>query len=130
MFSPGIEKKLLQITVALGCLVPISAGFSGAFLGVKMLDGSGVDLDSHFRYLSGLLLGIGLVFVSLIRNIEKHGVQFRILTFIVVIGGLSRLSGLFLAATPSHAMLGGLVMEVIVTPMLYLWQQRVAKLFR
>ena len=130
MFSIKTEKRLLQIAIAFGCLVPISAGFCGAFFGVKMLNGGGVDLDSHFRYLSGLLLGIGLIFLSLIPGIEKHSIQARILTFIVVIGGVARLSGLFLAGTPNHAMLAALVMELVITPALYLWQQRIAKLFR
>jgi hypothetical protein len=40
--------------------------------------------------------------------------------------GLARLLGLMLTGVPSLAMLGGLFMELVVTPALCLWQTRVA----
>jgi len=45
---------------------------------------------------------------------------------IVFIGGLARLLGLMLTGVPSLTMLGGLAMELVVTPLLCLWQTRVA----
>ena len=89
---PAIEKRLLQTAVAMFALVPIGAGLAGAGLGPELADGiaSNVSLDSHFRYLSGLLLGIGLAFWSTIRSIERNAARFRLLTLIVFIGGLAR----------------------------------------
>jgi hypothetical protein len=85
-----------------------------------------VSLDSHFRYLSGLLLGIGLAFWSLIPGIAEQGRAFRLLTFLVVVGGLGRLIALAVVGAPSAPMLFGLGMELVVTPSLCLWQARVA----
>lgn len=115
------------MAVALACLVPISAGLSGMLSGAALLGGGTVDLDSHVRYLSGLLLGIGICFASGIRGIESRTSLFRLLTFIVVIGGIGRLLGLYRTGIPSAAMQAALVMELIVTPLLCAWQYRIAR---
>ncbi|MDQ2804824.1 MAG: DUF4345 domain-containing protein [Pseudomonadota bacterium] len=129
---PAQRTRLLQFAVAIGGLVPVGAGLAGVLLGPRMADdmaaglGGAMSLDSHFRYLSGLLLGIGLAFWSLIPDIAARGPAFRLLTALVVTGGLGRLLGLMLAGTPSPPMLFGLAMELVVTPLLCLWQSRVA----
>ena len=126
------EKRLLQIAVALGSLVPISAGTAGIALGPAMVDAGGVPLgaDSHFRYLSGLLLGIGIAFATTIPAIERRSARFRLLAAIVVIGGLGRLVSLLMRGPPDKPMLAALIMELGVTPALALWQARVAAVYR
>ncbi|MGA3398611.1 MAG: DUF4345 domain-containing protein [Acetobacteraceae bacterium] len=123
-------KRTLQIAVALGSLVPIGAGAAGALLGPRMLGAAAVasgDLDSHFRYLSGLLLAIGLGYASTIPRIETHEAQFRLLTCIVVVGGLGRLVSVLSIGFTSPTMAVALVMELLVAPGLALWQHRVAR---
>jgi hypothetical protein len=121
------ERKYLQRAVALGGLVPVGAGLFGVIFGLAMTGDTGsVSADSHFRYLSGLLLGLGLCFWATIPWIEERTTLFRFLTVIVFIGGLARLVGLFITGVPSIGMLGGLAMELVVTPLLCLWQTRVA----
>ena len=123
---------LLRIAIALGGVVPVSAGLAGMLLGPPMAGDSlsglagALSLDSHFRYLSGLLLGVGLAFWSLIPRIATQGQAFRLLTAIVVTGGLGRLLGLVEHGEPSAPMLFGLGMELLVTPALCLWQMRLA----
>ena len=122
-----MEKRLLQVAVALACLVPIVGGAAGIASGAGMLHhGGDVTLDSHFRYLSGLLLGIGLSFLSLIPNIEKRGSAAAMLSAIVVVGGLSRLYGVLADGWPEPSMVFALGMELVVVPLLYVWQRRVA----
>jgi hypothetical protein len=124
-----LEKRALQVAVALGCLVPIGGGARGIWLGPQMAGAAGpADLDSHFRYLSGLLLGIGLAYLTAIPRIEQYSLRFRILTAIVVVGGLGRLASLVAMGTPSLIMTAALAMELIVTPALALWQHRIARL--
>ena len=130
MISRLTEKKILQIVVTLACLVPLSAGLAGALKGVALLDHGNINLDSHFRYLSGLLLGIGLGFLSTIPDIERHGARIRLMTLIVVIGGIARLLGVLLTGLPNLIMLAALAMELIVTPSLCLWQHRLARRFK
>ena len=122
------EKRLLQVALALGCLVPLSGGLLGIVFGAGTLDhGGDVTLDSHARYLSGLLLGVGLGFVSTIPSIEKQGARASLLSLIVVIGGLARLLGVLIDGWPAPTMVFALGMELGVVPLLWCWQRRVAQ---
>jgi hypothetical protein len=125
-------KRALQVAVAVCCLVPIAAGGAGIVLGPALVVGADPgpgagDLDSHFRYLSGLLLAIGLGYATGIPGIERKRVRFLLLGGIVFLGGLGRLWSLLSVGTPSTVMIGALVMELGVTPLLTLWQLRVAR---
>lgn len=128
------ERRLLQVAVALACTVPLAAGAMGVLQGPAMLRdisaGTNPDLESHFRYLSGLLLGVGLAFAASIPSIERRSELFVVLSAAVVIGGLARLFGLFGAAVPTVAHQLALVMELVVVPLLLAWQWRIARLFR
>lgn len=121
------ERRLFQIAVLAGSVVPITAGAAGAFHGPEMiraLTAGSADLDSHFRYLSGLLLGIGVAFVFCVVHIERRSAMFRTLGFIVVIGGLARLLGAAIHGMPSGAHRLAMVMELLVVPVLLIWLQR------
>jgi hypothetical protein len=48
------------------------------------------------------------------------------LTAIVFVGGLARLGGVIAVGEPSAPMLFGLAMELVVTPLVCLWQSRIA----
>jgi len=122
------HKILLQLVVALACLIPLSAGLVGALGDAQYLGISDINRDSHVRYLSGLLLGIGIGFASTIRRIEHHTARFRLLTGIVMVGGVCRLAGFFLTGMPGVVMLAALAMELVVTPALCFWQARIVKL--
>lgn len=121
------ERKLLQQSVAVIATIPAAVGLYGVLFG-QALTGDAVSLsaESHFRFLSGPLLGIGLCFWSTVPRIEAKTNRFRILTLLVVIGGLGRLTGLALTGLPSFFMIGGLILELVATPVLCLWQTRVA----
>ena len=126
------ERRFLQKVVAVAGLVPVSAGLFGVLFGPTLTGDAGLSVtgDSHYRYLSGLLLGIGLLFWSCLPAIEQKAGRFQCLTLVVVVGGLGRLAGLGLTGIPSLPMLGALVMELAVTPALCLWQARVARQHR
>ncbi len=126
------ERRLLQKVVGVAGGVPVAAGLFGVLFGPTLTGEANISVsgDSHYRYLSGLLLGIGLLFWSSIPGIEAKTGRFQCLTLIVVAGGLARLAGLALTGIPSLAMLGALVMELLVTPVLCLWQARVARQHR
>ncbi|WP_164078780.1 DUF4345 family protein, partial [Stenotrophomonas maltophilia] len=66
------ERRLLQRVVAVAGLVPVLAGLYGVLFGANGLSAGVADVsaDSHFRYLSGLLTGIGLLFWSCVPGIE------------------------------------------------------------
>ncbi len=129
--TPASEKRALQAAIAVACLVPLTMGAASILLGPAIL--SGVDnppprdLDSHFRYLSGIFLVLGLAFASCIPAIERKGALFRLLGAMVVAGGLARLLSAVQYGAPSEGHLFGFVMELGVVPALMLWQARLAR---
>ena len=109
---------ILRAAILFACLVPILAGGAGALSGAGFLGGGGAALDSHTRYLSGLLLGIGLAFAWASFDLPRRGRIFDVLAPLVVLGGLARLGGLLHAAPPLPHVLA-LGMELGVTPLLW-----------
>ncbi|MDB5677977.1 DUF4345 domain-containing protein [Sphingomonas bacterium] len=128
-----IEKRLLQIVVAVACLVPLSVGGQSILHGPGFLGHAPViptDLDSHFRYISGIFFALGLGFVSCVPAIEDKGPRFRLLGAMVVCGGLARVVSLLAVGPPSKGHIFGFAMELGVVPLLMLWQYRFSKHYR
>ena len=131
MIAPAIERRILQAVVALACIVPLVTGGMSIVHGPSWLRGVGahppVDLDSHFRYISGIFFATGLGFVSCIPDVERKGARFRLLGGLIVVGGLSRGVSLLAVGVPSQGHVLGLVMETVVVPLLMLWQWNFAR---
>ncbi len=121
---PRSSVLALQVVVGVCGLVPVAAGLGGAVLGLSLVGDAAapISADSHFRYLSGLLLAVGLLFWGAIPHIADRTAMVRLLTAIVVAGGLARLYGILTMGQPSPPMLFGLAMELVVTPLICLWQ--------
>ena len=121
-----MERRCLQFAIVLAACVPIYGGLTGVVEGARAFGAwPGPAADSHMRYLSGLLLAIGLVYLGCVPAVERRSTVIRTLTALVLAGGLSRLAGLFLAGDPG-SMRWTLAMELGVAPALCLWQMRVA----
>ena len=124
-----MERRLLQISVAIAGLVPVGGGLAGVVWGPAITGEFGHGaLDSHFRYLSGLLAAIGVAFWTTIPEIEAEGARFGLLTAVVVAGGVARAIGMLVMGPPGPVMSAALVMELVVTPLLYLWRNRIQHL--
>ncbi|WP_422017183.1 DUF4345 domain-containing protein [Reyranella sp.] len=116
-----VSKRAAQVGFAVAGIVPVAAGLWGVF---QPLVGSLGSQLNHGRYLSGLLLGIGLVFWASIPGIERRTERIRVLTVVVVIGGVCRLLGVIMGDPLSPAVMGALAMELAVTPLLCFSQSR------
>ena len=123
MISPGAERRLLQAVILMAVIVPIYGGAWGA---LGHMATASANSASEARYLSGLLLGIGLTFLACVPTIERRGPIVRGLAVIIVIGGLARLAGVPETGTPRSVAIP-LVMELIVTPLVALWRERVER---
>ena len=121
------EKRLLQGAVALAGLVPVLAGAAG-ILWPDRLFAAPLHAMTHAAYLHGLLLGVGLAFWSLVPAIERQGRAFSLLTGMVVLGGLARALTAAQLGSWGLSVSLPLVMELGVTPALWLWQRRVSSL--
>jgi hypothetical protein len=118
-----LEKRALQAAVTVAALLPVSAGAWDALHGLADASAWAVN---HERYLSGLLMAIGLAFWSTVPDMEAKTGRIRVLTFVVVVGGLCRLLGVLMGDPLSPQVIGALVMELGVTPSLSLWQSRLS----
>jgi hypothetical protein len=129
-FSARKEKRALQIVVGIASIVPIAAGAAGMLLGPSFIGDRATDtpnLDSHSRYLSGLLLGIGVAYACAVPGIERQSGRFLLLGAVVVLGGFGRLLAMLTIGVPSPIMFCALAMELLATPTITLWQLRVAR---
>lgn len=131
--TPATEKRLLQVAAGIACLVPLAMGAASIIIGPSILSGIDDppvrDLDSHFRYLSGIFFMLGIAFASCVPGIEVKTARFRLLGAMVVMGGLARLWSVADYGLPSDGHRFGLLMELGVVPLLMLWQTRVARRF-
>lgn len=121
-----IERRLLQFVLLVLSLSPLVIGGTGMVRGAEWLGAASTNLDSHFRYLSGIFFGLGLALTSCIPRIEAMTVRFRWIAALVMIGGLARLGGLSANGVPGRGHVIGLGLELVVTPLLLLWQARLA----
>ena len=98
------ERRLLKFSVALACVVPLGAGAAGVLFGPAAIEtdiaGDHPLLESHFRYLSGLLFGVGIAFAASIPDIERRSQLFAALSLMFLIGGISRLERSLLTTWP------------------------------
>jgi hypothetical protein len=122
-----MEKRLLQIAVALAGLAPLTAGALGLLDPGRLGLYGSLSSVTHAAFLSGLLLGIGLAYWSLIPDIEKQSPAFSLLTAIVLLGGLARLWMALRLGAFAPSITGPLALELVVAPLLWVWQQQISK---
>ena len=123
-------KTALQLVVGILAAVPILAGVAGIWSGpafVKLQHPWPADLDSHFRFLSGVFVAVGIAWYSCIPEIETKTGRFRLLAALTFSGGLARLLSLFLVGPPSTGHLAGLCIELVAVPLLVLWQSAICR---
>lgn len=128
-----LERRILQAVVALACIVPLSVGGQSILHGPGFLGHAPViptDLDSHFRYISGIFFAVGVAFATCVPRIETSGPRFRLLGALVVAGGLSRVVSLLSVGAPSAGHVFGFGMELGAVPLLMLWQAGFARRWR
>jgi hypothetical protein len=124
-----MQRKLLQLAVALAGLTGVSLGLTGVLFGTLHADLSGeVVLDSYVRFAKGVLLASGLIYWSCIARIERHGDRISLVTFILVFGTLSRLLSVIGHGVPTVGIISNLIVGLIFVPLLWLWQRHVARI--
>ena len=130
--SPQTEKRAWQVLLSLVLILPFTAAIAGVVKGPVFLGRPPViptDLDSHFRYVSGIFLAMLLFYVSCIPAMERKTQRLRLLGALTVAGGLARLYSLVGVGVPSIGHQVGLCIELGIAPAMILWQARIAARF-
>jgi len=94
--------------------------------GATMPDDGFAIVDNVFRFFSGLWIGVGVLFVIFIRDLDRYKPAMIALLFIVLLGGFGRIISIIQYGMPQHPsglglVTAGLIAEVIVTPALLWW---------
>ncbi|MEP7274639.1 MAG: DUF4345 domain-containing protein [Acidobacteriota bacterium] len=83
--------------------------------------------DSHIRFLGGLWLGIGIIFIVAASNLRKYRLVLTAAFGLIFIGGLTRLTQLHPEIVFGPDILGSFVAEIIGMPILYVWLSKVTR---
>lgn len=79
-------------------------------------------LDADIRFFGALMLGIGLIMLSMMRDVKKHTVLLRIVAGSVFLGALARIYSLF--AIGSAGVSGTIPIVIELTgPVVLVWLQ-------
>lgn len=124
----------LRIVLVLAGAIIIFTGINVAFGGMRTLGWQGESSffevtnehaflvhDSHIRFLGGLWIGIGLLFVLAQSNLPKHRSALNFAFALVFLGGLTRFSQMHFEITFGPEILGSLLAELVGMPLLYFW---------
>ena len=130
----------LRVVLILAGLVIIFTGVNTAFGGMLTLGWQGQTTffevtdqhsylvqDSHIRFLGGLWMGIGLLFIFAARNVERQQNVLKFALVLIFLGGLARFSQMQLDITFGKEIVGSLVAELVGMPLLYFWLSRTLK---
>ena len=109
---------MLKAAVAIAGTVPVVIGLWGVLSG---FGARGLFADSHYRYLSAILFWV------MIPRIEQHRWPFRMLCGLVVLGGLARLGAALSSGVHKEAAMA-LIMELVITPLIFFWRERADRL--
>jgi hypothetical protein len=125
---------LLRLILAIIGLIIIFLGFNVGFGGIRTLGWQGptdyVEIvnsvafriqDSHFRFLGGVWLGIGIVFVAGTFAMHRLRTVLIVLCGVIFIGGIARLSAFDIRILLSLSVLPSLLAELVLFPALAYW---------
>ena len=124
----------LRIVLVLAGAIIIFTGINIAFGGMQTLGWQGEALffevtnehaflvhDSHFRFLGGLWLGVGALFIVASTNLRKYRSALIFAFALIFFGGIARFSQMLFEILFGPEILGSLLAELVGMPLLYLW---------
>lgn len=134
---------LLRVGLGIIGLVIIFLGFDVAFGGIRTLGWMGtpdyleiVDStafriqDSHFRFLGGVWLGIGIVFCAGAFRLRRLRTVLIVLCGVIFIGGIARFSAFDIGVLLRLSVLPSLLAELILFPVLGYWIYKYVEPYR
>lgn len=83
--------------------------------------------DNHIRFLGGIWLGIGLLFLVSTLNLKRFQPMLNVALGLIVLGGLARFTMMRADVVFDPAIVGSLVAELVLAPLLFVWLSRAVK---
>jgi hypothetical protein len=120
-----LERRLLQITLAIVGLVAMLFGLTGVLFGTSLSGVQlGVTMEGYVRFIKGVLIAAGLIYWSAIPQVEQRSERIAVVTFILVFGAIGRLLAVIGHGFPTVGLMLSLAGELIVVPVIWLWHRR------
>lgn len=134
--SSKVFRTLLIVLGALNIFIGINIGFGGILtLGwqgqTKFLEVTNDYIylmqDSHIRYFGGLYIGVGLFLLLAVTDLRKYQPALNLIFFLIFMGGLARFTMLRPDIIFGRDIIGSLLAELILMPILYGWLSKIVK---
>jgi hypothetical protein len=140
MNRASFSRRLLQVAIAISSAQALAGGglylwrgvaglslFTPSPLLVEPTDPTWAVVDYMFRALAGIWFALGLMLAYVVPSIEKHSAWFALICLAIFGMGVGRfLSFAHFTPAPGNS-LGAMVAELVVPPVLVLWQRSVAR---
>ena len=103
--------------------------FTPSPLPIDSTDPTWAVVDYMFRALAGIWFALGWMLAYVIRSIERHSAWFALICLAIFGMGVGRyLSSIHFVAAPGNSF-GAMVTELVLPPVLVLWQRSVARAY-
>ena len=129
-------RAILIVLGALNVFIGINVGFGG----ISTLGWQGqteffevtneyvyLMRDSHIRYFGGLYFGIGLFLLLASTNLRKYQIALNLVFALIFMGGLARFTMLRPDIIFGQDIIGSLLAELVLMPILYIWLSKIVK---
>lgn len=108
------------VNIGLGGMATLGLMGSRDFFAVT--DGAAFHVqDSHVRFLGGLWLGVGLIFLASAMRLQALKPTLLVCCTLVFVGGLARFSAMQFDVLFGPRLIGSLAAELLGMPALYIW---------
>lgn len=124
-----IGRRGLQVTLAVLGTIPLATGLLDVFGGPPAVPGgqqANASVDSVFRFNATFWLATGVLFYWIIPRVEQVTTVLRALMGVVFLGGFARLLSIAVTGAPHPVLIGAIVIELGLPPVLVFWQSRIA----
>ncbi|ABW26892.1 DUF4345 domain-containing protein [Acaryochloris marina] len=122
-------KRGLQIILGILSLIPFMVAILGLTSGLgRWLPAEAItpEFDSHYRYITGFYISLGVIAWWIIPNIEKHKTALRIVAGAIFAGGVGRVISFWQVGAPGPLTLVFTGIELCF-PLLLIWQAKLPR---
>ncbi len=135
---PMTSATPLRILLIVLGLINIFIGINVAFGGIQTLGWQGqtdfVEIadeyafllhDSHIRFFGGIYIGIGAFLVLASADLRKYHTALSLVLILIFMGGLARFTMLRPDIIFGPDIIGSLLAELVLMPVLFVWLRRI-----
>jgi hypothetical protein len=127
--EPDAGRRQLQATLAVLALIPFRFGLAGMLHGPSSIPGNEISVDasfdSEYRFVSAFWFAAAPVIWSTLASVETDPPALEAAMGTVVVGGFARLVSWHQSGRPRPIFVGGIALELVVVPALWVWKSRV-----